>query len=105
MFRVARTFLSAKMLAMSPGQGTMRNMKSESVRMTLDIPSALHRRLKEQAAARGISVRKLLLAGVRAIVQDVKRPQPSKVQFPLIRSKGPKVNLTNEQIYEHVQFP
>jgi len=29
----------------------------------------------------------------------------SKVRFPLIVSKGPKVNLTNQKIYEHVDFP
>lgn len=33
------------------------------------------------------------------------KPRPQKVQFPLIVSKGPKVNLTNQQIYEHIEFP
>ena len=28
-----------------------------------------------------------------------------RVHFPLIHSKGPKVNLTNERIYELVAFP
>lgn len=27
------------------------------------------------------------------------------VQFPLVRSEGPKVRLSNEQTYEHVEFP
>jgi hypothetical protein len=27
------------------------------------------------------------------------------VRFPLIASKGPKVDLTNEDIYEYVEFP
>jgi hypothetical protein len=31
--------------------------------------------------------------------------RPKKVKFPLITSKGPKVNVTNERIYEHVEFP
>jgi hypothetical protein len=80
-------------------------MKRDSVRTTVDIPAPLYRKLKAQAAARGSSVRELVLAGVRVILLDGQRPQPRKIQFPLIRSKGPKVNLTNEQIYEHVEFP
>lgn len=28
-----------------------------------------------------------------------------RVRFPLLRSRGPKVNVTNEQIYELVGFP
>lgn len=80
-------------------------MKQESVRTTVDIPAALYRKLKEQAAARGSSVRELVLAGIRVILLHDQRPQPKKVQFPLIKSNGPKVDLTNEQIYEHVEFP
>jgi hypothetical protein len=80
-------------------------MKRDSVRTTVDIPGTLYRKLKAQAAARGSSVRALVLAGVRVILLEGQRPQPKEVQFPLIKSKGPKVSLTNEQIYEHVEFP
>jgi hypothetical protein len=80
-------------------------MKEESVRTTVDIPAPLYRRLKEQAAARGSSVRELVLAGVKNVLLQGQRPRRRRVQFPLIVSSGPKVNLTNEQIYEHVEFP
>jgi len=80
-------------------------MKQESVRTTVDIPAPLYRKLKEQAAARGASVRELVLAGVRSVVLQGQRPPQRRVRFPLIVSEGPKVNLTNEQIYEHVEFP
>ena len=80
-------------------------MKQASIRTTVDIPAPLYRKLKEHAAARGHSVRELVLAGVRAVLLEGQRPRPRRVQFPLIVSKGPKVNLTNEQIYEHVEFP
>jgi hypothetical protein len=80
-------------------------MKQDSVRTTVDIPAPLYRKLKEQAAARGESVRELVLSGVRSVLLDAQRPPAKKVQFPLIVSKGPKVNLTNDQIYEHVEFP
>jgi hypothetical protein len=80
-------------------------VKQDSVRTTVDIPAPLYRKLKEQAAARGESVRELVLSGVRSVLLDAQRPPAKKVQFPLIVSKGPKVNLTNDQIYEHVEFP
>ena len=80
-------------------------MKQDSVRTTVDIPAPLYRKLKEQAAARGESVRELVLSGVRSVLLDAQRPPAKKVQFPLIVSKGPKVHVTNDQIYEHVEFP
>jgi hypothetical protein len=80
-------------------------MKPDSVRTTIDIPAPLYRKLKAQAAANGRSVRELVLAGVNAVLLQEKRPRPKKVQFPLIVSEGPKVHITSEQIYEHVEFP
>ena len=85
--------------------GILGDMKEPSVRTTVDIPSSLYRRLKAQAAARGSSVRELVLTGVRVVLLNGQRPPARKVKFPLIRSNGPKVDLTNEQIYEHVEFP
>jgi len=80
-------------------------MKQECVRTTVDIPAPLYRKLKEQAAARGHSIRELVLAGVRSVLLQGQRPRPRRVHFPLIVSEGPKVDLSNEQIYEHVEFP
>jgi hypothetical protein len=80
-------------------------MKEETIRTTVDIPEPLYRKLKEQAAARGGSIRDLVLAGVKSVLLQGQRPRSKRVKFPLIVSKGPKVDLTNEQIYEHVEFP
>ena len=80
-------------------------MKQELVRTTVDIPAPLYRKLKEQAAAKGSSVRELVLAGVKSVLLEGQRPRPRTVRFPLIVSKGRKVLITNEQIYEHVEFP
>jgi hypothetical protein len=80
-------------------------MKQESVRTTLDIPAPLYRRLKEQAAASGRSVRELVLAGVKGVLLESERPPLRRVRFPLLKSHGAKVELTNEQIYEHIEFP
>lgn len=80
-------------------------VKKQAVRTTVDIPTSLYRRLKAQAAAQGRSVRELILLGVRVTLAEGKRPRAKRVKFPLIVSEGPKVELTNEQIYEHVEFP
>ena len=80
-------------------------MKPDSVRTTVDIPAPLYRKLKAQAAARRSSVRELVLAGFRRVLAQGQHPRSERVQFPLIVSDGPKVDLTNKQIYEHVEFP
>ena len=80
-------------------------VKQEAVRTTVDIPTSLYRRLKEQAVAQGRSLRELILAGAKSSLVESKRPRPKRVRFPLIASKGPKVDLTNEDIYEYVEFP
>lgn len=80
-------------------------MKEESVRTTVDIPAPLYRKLKEQAAAKGRSIRELVLAGVKNILLEGQRPRPKRVRFPLVVSDGPKVEISNEQIYEHIEFP
>jgi hypothetical protein len=80
-------------------------MKEESVRTTVDIPASLYRKLKEQAAAKGRSIRELVLAGVKNILLEGQRPRPKRVHFPLVVSDGPKVEVSSEQIYEHVEFP
>lgn len=80
-------------------------MKQDTVRIAVDIPATLYRKLKAQAAANGASVGELVLTGVRRAVSRGQRPRPKRVQFPLIVSDGPTVDLTNEQIYGHVEFP
>ena len=79
-------------------------MKPEKVRTTVDIPMPLYRRLKDQATAQGCSIRELMLRGAEKVLLNIQRPA-HRVQFPLIRSEGPKVPLSNEQIYEHIEFP
>ena len=77
----------------------------DSIRTTIDIPAPVYRKLKEQAARRGCSVRDLLLTGAERVLLDPQRPRRKQVRFPLIDSKGPKVTLTNERLYELIEFP
>ena len=80
-------------------------VKPDSVRTTVDIPAPLYRRLKQQAAAQGRSVRQLVVAGVENVLRESKRPRRRRLRLPVIVSKGPKVNVTNEQIYGDIEFP
>jgi len=80
-------------------------MKQDSVRTTVDIPAPLYRQLKEQAAASGKSVRELIVQGARRVLIEDQRPKARRVQFPLFGSDGPKIDVTNEQIYELIEFP
>ena len=80
-------------------------MKKRSICVTIDIPVLLYRQLKKQAAARGESVDDLILAGVKQVLLQAHRPRAKRVKFPIIVSEGPKVDLTNEQIYAEVGFP
>jgi hypothetical protein len=80
-------------------------MARANVRTTIDIPATLYKQLKDQAVAQGCSTRALILRGVETVLLSRERPRPRRVRFPLIHSDGPKVQLTGEQIYEHVEFP
>ena len=80
-------------------------MNKHAVRTTIDLPGPIYRKLKEQAARQGCSVRDLLLSGAERVLLNPQRPMKRAVQFPLIDSRGPKVKLTNEKLYELIEFP
>lgn len=80
-------------------------MKPDSVRTTVDIPAPLYRKLKQRAAAEGSSIRQLVISSVKNLLVGEAPPRRRRAKLPVIVSNGPKVNLTNEQIYRHVEFP
>jgi hypothetical protein len=85
-------------------------MKTGFMRTSIDIPRDLHRRLRQAAARQGCSARQLILAGIAQSVKQVEtrtaRPQRRlKLDPPIVPSRGRKFDLTNEQIYELIEFP
>jgi len=50
-------------------------------------------------------MRRIILAAIQRALAEPPPAGSRRAQFPAIVSKGPKVNLTNEQIYEYVEFP
>ena len=80
-------------------------MKEKAVRIEITVPAQLYRRLLRLAAAKGYSLQELVLSGINGILIDRGRLSSRRVRFPLIVSDGPRVDFTNEQIYEQVGFP
>ncbi|MCZ2147276.1 MAG: hypothetical protein LC126_05825 [Bryobacterales bacterium] len=83
-------------------------MKADSVRTSIDLPRDLHRRLREAAARRGCSARQLILASIENALEGVEAGRPQRrlsLDPPLVPSRGRKFDLTNEQIYELIEFP
>ena len=80
-------------------------MKEKAVRIEITVPAQLYRRLLKLAAAKGYSLQELVVRGVEKILIDRGRLSSRRLRCPLIVSAGPKVDLTNEQIYERVGFP
>lgn len=84
-------------------------MEKKTVRTSLDIPVALHRRLHQAAASQGCSARQLILRSIeRAVTEAEPQRPPRRLDFelPLVPVQGRKLfDLTNEQIYDLIEFP
>jgi hypothetical protein len=81
----------------------------DSVRTSIDLPRDLYRRLHEAAARKGCSARQLILASIeQAVAQNapVRPRQRLSLDPPIIPSagRGP-IDLTNEQLYDFIEFP
>jgi hypothetical protein len=64
--------------------------------------------LHEAAARKGCSARKLILAGIERAVEDTAPVRPKRrlsLDVPLIPPAGRKLDMTNEEIYELIEFP
>lgn len=84
-------------------------MKPDSVRTSIDLPRDLHRRLHEAAARKGCSARQLILASIEQAVIQAEPASPRRrlsLDLPLVPAAGRKpFDLTNEQIYDLIEFP
>ncbi len=72
----------------------------DSVRTTVDIPDETYRALKIKAANEGVTVRHIVLRGIKSELEPP-APRPARKQFqvPVIPSSQPgTLQLTNEQI-------
>jgi hypothetical protein len=66
-------------------------MKPHSIRISLDIPAPLHRKLHEAAVRCGCSARQLILRSIERLVEE-ELPHPGRrVQLPLVPEAGRQV--------------
>ena len=80
----------------------------ETVRTSLDIPRALHRKVHEAAARKGCSARQLILAAIETAVRETPAKAGKRLDLrrhPLLPSTGKPIDLSNERIYDLIQFP
>jgi hypothetical protein len=83
-------------------------MESKPIRTSIDLPRDLHRRIHEAAARKGCSARRLMLEGIERVVEEVQPTRPARrLDFdnPPIPATGRKFYLTNEEIYDLIEFP
>ena len=84
-------------------------VQRKTIRTSIDLPRDLHRRLHEAAARRGCSARKLILESIEQAVAQSEPVRPRRrlsLDPPLVPSRGRKpFDLTNEQIYDLIEFP
>lgn len=79
-----------------------------SVRTSVDIPKSLHLRLRKAAARRGCSARQLVLESIERVVEEAAPPKRRKrlsLDPSIIPCTGEPIDLTNEQIYDLIEFP
>jgi hypothetical protein len=73
-------------------------MKPDNVRISLDIPASLHRKLREAAAQRGCSARQLVLRAIECLVEEEAPHHGKRVQLPLVPAAGRRIRpVTNDE--------
>jgi ABC-type glutathione transport system ATPase component len=88
-----------------PARNTGAMAHKKIIRTTVGLPLEIYQAMKEQARLQGCSVRDLVLRGVDAVLLKPAQVQPVRVQFPLLPPTRETIDLTNEQIYELIEFP
>jgi hypothetical protein len=84
-------------------------MKQPAIRTSIDLPRELHRKLREAAARKGCSARKLILAGIERVVEEPAPDRPKRRlnldKISLVPPAGRRIDPTEEEIYDLIEFP
>lgn len=80
--------------------------QDDGMRITIDIPDALYRKLMAKAASEKCSVKEVILQGVETRLRYHRTKKGRRVTFPIIRSKRPgSLQIDNAKIFEIIPFP
>ena len=83
-------------------------MKKATVRISINIPAELHRRLQQAAIREGCTVRQMMLQSIERAVKDVEAQSHKRrlrLDPPIVPSTGKPFDLSNAQIYDVIEFP
>ena len=84
-------------------------MSRETVRTSLGIPVSLHRQLNQLAARQGCSARQLVLRSFERAIAEAESPSLRRrltMDGAIVPSRGGgPITLTNEQVYDLIEFP
>ena len=78
------------------------------MRITVDIPRDLHRKLHEAARKRGCSARQLILESIERIVRETYPRRPKRrlsLERAPVSSRGRAFDLSADQIHALIEFP
>lgn len=77
------------------------------MRTTIDIPDGTYKSVKMLAVEHDSTVKDLVLEGLNLLLSQRRTGPPSeRLKLPLIRStRTDKVDLSNEEIYDLIDFP
>jgi hypothetical protein len=77
------------------------------MRTTVDIPDAIYRQLKAQAAHEGTSAKKLILRGVeKVLTENCRKPKGKRIKFPIVPfERTGLIRIDNARIYDIISFP
>jgi hypothetical protein len=73
------------------------------MRVNVDIPAPVYRRLKARGKAEGVSGQKLILRALKQVLKPSRPKSGRRVKLPLVPSKEPgTLKLDNAKIYEAI---
>jgi hypothetical protein len=76
------------------------------MRLIVDIPSTLYRRLEAQATQEKCSVKDLILRAIKVELRLRSRKRTRRIVFPIIPSQRPgTLDIDNAKIFELIPFP
>lgn len=83
-------------------------MAAHTVHTSLSIPLELYQRLEAEAARQGCTPSELIVHNLEQTVPPSEPLKPRKrlsLDPPIVPSTGKTFDLTNEQIYDLIEFP
>ena len=74
-------------------------VSNSNMKITVDLPDSLFRRMEADAVLRGVSIKEFIIAAIESQITAPESGDDYSVNLPLIRSKKPgTLNLTNAEI-------